>query len=92
MALFALYGVGPFPQSNMLMAIVLVAIFLSITEAAEQEAGFEYRRDAILSGVQTLRAAIDDVPNSAKWRLRGKVGERRVWYALPEEAGDAAHA
>jgi hypothetical protein len=64
----------------------------SIATAAGQEAGFESQREAILGGVQKLRAAIDDAPKSAKWRLRAKVGERRTWYALPEETSDTAHA
>jgi APA family basic amino acid/polyamine antiporter len=34
MALFFLYGVGPFPHSNMLLAIVLVAIFLQFVNVA----------------------------------------------------------
>jgi hypothetical protein len=64
----------------------------SITAAAGRERGFEGQREAILSGVENLRTAIDEAPKSAKWRLRARVGERRVWYALPEETGDAAHA
>jgi hypothetical protein len=64
----------------------------SIATAAEQEAGFAGQREAILTGVQSLRAAIDGAPKSAKWRLRAKVGERRTWYTLPEETGDTAHA
>jgi hypothetical protein len=64
----------------------------SITAAARHEQGIGEQREAILNGVENLRAAIDEAPKSGKWRLRAKVGERRVWYALPEETGDAAHA
>ena len=30
-------------------------------------------------------ARIDEAPKTRRWRLRAAVGERRVWYELPEE-------
>jgi hypothetical protein len=35
--------------------------------------------------VRLLRAAIDDAPKSARWKLRASVGERVRWYNEPEE-------
>ena len=32
-----------------------------------------------------LRAMLDATPKTARWRMRAAVGERRVWYELPEE-------
>jgi hypothetical protein len=32
-----------------------------------------------------IRARVDAVPKSRRWRLRAKVGERKRWYELPEE-------
>jgi hypothetical protein len=32
-----------------------------------------------------LRAVLDEAPKSTRWRMRAAVGERRVWYELPEE-------
>ena len=39
--------------------------------------------------VAELRAAIDDAPKSARWKLRSRVGDRVAWYELPEEVGHA---
>ena len=32
-----------------------------------------------------LHARLDEAPKTTRWRLRAAVGERRVWYELPEE-------
>ena len=34
-----------------------------------------------------LRAALDEVPKTRRFRLREKVGERKRWYELPDEVG-----
>ena len=39
--------------------------------------------------VETLRAALDAAPKSARWRLRARVGDRVPWYNEPEEVGHA---
>jgi hypothetical protein len=33
-----------------------------------------------------LRSALDAVPKSRGWKLRARVGDRKRWYELPEEA------
>jgi hypothetical protein len=35
--------------------------------------------------IEQLRARIDGEPKSRGWRLRDRVGDRKRWYALPEE-------
>jgi hypothetical protein len=32
-----------------------------------------------------IRAAMDAVPKSVRWRARGRIGRRMPWYELPEE-------
>jgi hypothetical protein len=34
-----------------------------------------------------LRTHCDEVPKPMRWKLRAKVGDRVVWYRLPEEVG-----
>ena len=34
-----------------------------------------------------LRQHADATPKSLKWKVRSKVGERMLWYELPEETG-----
>jgi hypothetical protein len=34
---------------------------------------------------EELRRQLEDVPKSSRWRMRAVIGERRVWYELPEE-------
>ena len=38
-------------------------------------------------GVAALRAAIESVPKSRRWRARARVGDRIRWYREPEEVG-----
>jgi hypothetical protein len=37
--------------------------------------------------IAALRAAIEEAPKSTKWKLRDRVGDRKVWYQDPEEMG-----
>ena len=41
--------------------------------------------DLVRRRIATFRDAMDEAPKSRKWRMRAKVGERKVWYRLPEE-------
>jgi hypothetical protein len=36
--------------------------------------------------LRQLRAKLDTVPKSRGWKLRARIGDRRRWYELPEEA------
>ncbi len=53
---------------------------------ARSLAGFE-ERDRVLWSAQEVRGLIDRAPKSLRWRLRSIVGERMLWYELPEETG-----
>ena len=37
--------------------------------------------------IAALRKAIEDAPQSTRWKLRARVGERQMWYQEPEEMG-----
>jgi hypothetical protein len=37
--------------------------------------------------VEALRVAIDHAPKSSRWKLRSRVGEKKLWYQEPEEVG-----
>jgi hypothetical protein len=41
----------------------------------------------VRSRLDELAAAMDAAPKSMRWRLRSRVGERVVWYEMPEEVG-----
>jgi hypothetical protein len=36
--------------------------------------------------LQRLRAELDSAPKSRGWKLRARIGDRKRWYELPEEA------
>lgn len=41
--------------------------------------------ERIVERVQQLRDELARAPKSGKWKLRAKVGDRKVWYELPED-------
>jgi hypothetical protein len=45
----------------------------------------EGRRDVIRDRLSELRAGLECAPKSAKWKMRAKVGDRKIWYQLPED-------
>jgi hypothetical protein len=47
----------------------------------------ETRRFEPAEQARRLWAHCDDVPKPMRWKLRAKVGDRVVWYRLPEEVG-----
>lgn len=54
-------------------------------EFARDLAGFE-AGDRVAARLGSLRAELDTVPKTRGWKLRARVGEKKRWYALPEEA------
>jgi hypothetical protein len=44
-------------------------------------------REHVRSQCNSLLAQIVAAPKSMKWKMRAKVGEKKRWYQLPEEAG-----
>jgi hypothetical protein len=57
----------------------------TIEEMARTEPGVESHRAIILERLAELRDEMERAPKSAKWRMRSKVGDRKVWYELPED-------
>jgi hypothetical protein len=47
--------------------------------------GFD-RRNEVHAKVRRYLQAVEDSPKSRTWKLRAKIGERKRWYQLPEEA------
>jgi hypothetical protein len=47
--------------------------------------GFE-AGERVAERLRRLRAALDEVPKTRGWKLRARIGERKRWYELPEEA------
>lgn len=39
----------------------------------------------ITARVDALRAALEDAPKTARWRMRARIGRRKRWYETPEE-------
>lgn len=60
----------------------------TVAERSEQFAldlpGFT-AKEIVVSRLRQLRAALDRVPKTRRWKLRARVGERKRWYELPEE-------
>jgi hypothetical protein len=43
-------------------------------------------REHVHNQVCRFIKALEDIPKSRAWKLRARVGERKRWYALPEES------
>jgi hypothetical protein len=57
----------------------------TIDAMTRSDAGVAPYREVILARIAELMDAIDSAPKNTKWRLRSKVGERKIWYELPED-------
>jgi hypothetical protein len=63
-----------------------VTLVLDRVEAYARELPGLPRRDQVEQNIRGLRATIDAHPKSSRWKLRARVGERKRWYEVPEEA------
>jgi hypothetical protein len=52
---------------------------------AAELAGFEAAA-RVAERLRRLRSILDSAPKSRGWKLRARIGERKRWYDLPEEA------
>jgi hypothetical protein len=52
---------------------------------ASELSGFE-AGEVVAGRLRRLRTRLDTVPKSRGWKLRARIGDRRRWYELPEEA------
>jgi hypothetical protein len=65
----------------------------TITMVAERARIFAEERNLrvgehdVPAQVQKLVAALSATPKSGRWKMRARVGDRKMWYELPEEAG-----
>jgi hypothetical protein len=57
----------------------------TVEHHARADAELDEQRERVLDAIGTLRDQLERAPKSAKWRLRAKVGDRKLWYALPED-------
>jgi len=58
---------------------------LSVTETLAELSATE-PRFSLADQLSTLADAMMSAPKSTGWKLRSKIGERKRWYELPEEA------
>ena len=42
------------------------------------------QKDIVKARIEHLRQAIESSPKSLRWKMRARIGERSVWYELPE--------
>ena len=57
------------------------------TRAAAPASGLdEPARQLVLDRLERLWQRVEDEPKSGKWKLRNRVGDKKRWYELPEEA------
>jgi hypothetical protein len=52
---------------------------------AQQMSGLA-SRERVHSQVCRFVRALEEIPKSRAWRMRARIGERKQWYALPEES------
>jgi hypothetical protein len=45
-------------------------------------------RKLVKDRIERLTRMIEDEPKSMKWKMRARVGEKSVWYKLPEDLAD----
>jgi hypothetical protein len=57
----------------------------TIEAIAREEAELAPWRDRIVERIAALGEVMERAPKSTKWKMRAKVGDRKVWYALPED-------
>jgi hypothetical protein len=57
----------------------------TVEHHARSDVELEDHRERVLLAIATLRDQLERAPKSAKWKLRAKVGDRKIWYTLPED-------
>ena len=55
-----------------------------VDQIARELDGFE-NAARVHEQIRTLLTALEEAPKTRRWKMRAKVGERRRWYAVPEE-------
>jgi hypothetical protein len=57
----------------------------SLEHHARNDAELATHRDAALQSLGELRTALETAPKTAKWKMRNRIGDRKIWYVLPED-------
>ena len=59
-----------------------------VQRAADYAAGLDgfTRADVVRAQADRYVQALEEAPKSRRWKLRARIGERKRWYELPEEA------
>jgi hypothetical protein len=50
------------------------------------------QHDRIADAISNLLETIDQQPKTGRWKIRAKIGERKRWYEIPEDARGATDA
>jgi len=59
--------------------------FETIEQIVRSEPVLAPQRETVVSALAVLRRELERAPKSSKWKMRSKVGDRKSWYALPED-------
>jgi hypothetical protein len=65
-----------------------VTLILERVESYARELPRLPQRERVIEQITGLREAIHAEPKSGKWKLRARIGERKRWYEIPEDAHD----
>jgi hypothetical protein len=57
----------------------------TVEHHARSDIELDDHRDRVLGAIAALREQLERAPKTPKWKLRAKVGDRKIWYALPED-------
>lgn len=57
----------------------------TIEELANTDDALAPSRDCIINSILALRETMTVAPKSTKWKMRARIGDRKIWYALPED-------
>ena len=64
------------------MVLAKVMVMLDQLELTPDE------RKLVKDRIERISKMIEDEPKSLKWRMRARVGEKSVWYKMPEDLAD----
>jgi hypothetical protein len=57
----------------------------TVEQLAATDESLAAQRTTLIERIGDLRAVIEAAPKSTKWKMRARVGDRKVWYTLPED-------
>jgi hypothetical protein len=57
----------------------------TVAELAESDDALALARTSLMQRIGAIREVLSSAPKSTRWKMRAKVGDRKVWYTLPED-------